>query len=289
MSNQRTKKLVVAMSTSCLDYYARPHNVRILPLNIHIGKDTFIDGQTITAGEFEDWLLDNVGVPVKTSPPVPTFMNRFFMQLIDEGYQEILFITMSSQLSKTYHYVQEILPTFANKLKIHVFDTRTGTFAEGYMALEADRCLRSGMTIEQTIAHLHTLRRNNVVMFGVHDLSYLINNNRLSAAAGFVANMLNIKPIIQVSQTGEAVVGERIMLWNRTMSGLAKNMEDYLSRGRNHKPYLLYTGRKHEIFNEFEKIVAERTGLRNLPAYPITPVVSAHTGPNCVGFGMFWE
>ena len=157
------------------------------------------------------------------------------------------------------------------------------------MALEADRCLRSGMTIEQTIAHLHTLRRNNVVMFGVHDLSYLINNNRLSAAAGFVANMLNIKPIIQVSQTGEAVVGERIMLWNRTMSGLAKNMEDYLSRGRNHKPYLLYTGRKHEIFNEFEKIVAERTGLRNLPAYPITPVVSAHTGPNCVGFGMFWE
>ena len=41
--------------------------------------------------------------------------------------------------------------------------------------------------------------------------------------------------------------------------------------------------------DEFEKIVAERTGLRNLPAYPITPVVSAHTGPNCVGFGMFWE
>ncbi|ULJ59452.1 DegV family protein [Wielerella bovis] len=284
-----SKKLVVAMSTSGLDYYPDTHNIRILRLNITVGTETFIDGETLKADSFEDWLLKNPTGVVKTSPPLDSMLTRFFMKIADDGYDEVLVITMSSVLSKTYEYVKQLIPVFADKLRIHVFDSKTGTFAEGLMALEAEQCFNKGMDMESTIMRLRKMRQNNTVMFAVSDLRYLINNGRLSQTAGFFANMLSIKPIIQVTPNGEAIVAEKIMSFNRAMSSLSNHLERYLKQGTNHRVYLLYTGSKRENFFEFERIVAENNRLKHLPAYPITPVVSAHAGPNCVGFGIFWE
>lgn len=284
-----SKKLVVAMSTSGLDYYPNAHSIRILHLNVTVGEETFVDGETLKADAFEEWLLKNPSGVVKTSPPSDNMLTRFFMKIVDDGYDEVLVVTMSSVLSKTHEYVKQLIPLFADKLRIHVFDSKTGTFAEGLMALEAEQCFNKGMDVESTLTRLRKMRQNNTVMFAVSDLRYLINNGRLSQTAGFFANMLNIKPIIQVTPNGEAVVAEKIMSFNRAMTSLSKHLEGYLKQGKNHRVYLLYTGSKRDNFFEFERIVAENNHLKQLPAYPITPVVSAHAGPNCVGFGIFWD
>lgn len=284
-----TKKMVVAMSTSCLDYCREPHNIRLVRLNIKLGKDKFIDGQDITAAQFEDWLLEHPNELAQTSPPSSNYLGRFFLQLLDEGYQEVLVVAMSSVLSQTGNMIRELIPVFAGKLTIHVFESCSATFPEGYMALEAERCLRAGMSIEQTMSRLHHLRTHNTLMFAVHDLNYLINNGRLSSAAGFIANMFNIKPIIQVTPRGEAVVAERIMSFSRAMNNMVGQLGQYRKKGGKQHVYLLYTGAPRELFYEFEAMVAKKHNLRNLPAYPISPVISAHVGPNAVGFGIFWD
>lgn len=285
-----SKRLVVAMSTSCLDYHREPHNVRLIRLNIKLGKETFIDGESITAAEFENWLLENPQELPQTSPPSANYLTRFFLKILDEGYKEVLVVAMSSVLSQTGAYIREIMPVFAGKLKIHVFDSKSGTVPEGFMALEADRCFRAGWSMEKTVARLQHLRNNNTLMFAVRDLNYLINNGRLSPTAGFIANMLNIKPIIQVNQQGQAVVAEKIMNFGRAMNTMVTRLGEYRqSGGKRQYIYLLYTGTPREWFFEFEEMVAKKYNLRNLPAYPISPVISAHVGPNSVGFGIFWD
>lgn len=285
-----TKKLVVAMSTACLDYYPYYHEIYILPLNIKIGKETYIDGKTITAEQLEDWMLKHPNELARTSPPNPNTIAKFFAKVMDEGYEEVLFISMSSELSKTVLAIKEAIQLFAGRLKIHVFDTKSCSFPEGFMALEAERYFQKGMTMENTLARLRHLRRNNTLMFAVNELNYLVGNGRLSATAGFVANALNIKPIITINSEGQAVVTEKIMSFKRAMYNMTTQLKGYMKKtpGRNYV-YLLYTGKPREWFHEFEQLVEERCGLKDLPAFPISPVVSAHSGPNSVGFGIFWD
>lgn len=181
-----------------------------------------------------------------------------------------------------------MIPVFEGKLKIHLIDSQSGTFAEGYMALQAEKCLNRGMSIAQTqtLKQIELLKQHNTVVFGVGNLSYL-KNGRLSAPAGMVANLLNLKPLIQVSNDGKAEVAERIISTRRAIIAMSDQLKTYTAKSK-YMIYMMYSG-SPEMRHEFAELVAERNGLRDLPTYPISPVVAAHVGPYAVGFGVFWR
>lgn len=279
-----SKKLVVAMSTSCLDHYPHPHNVRILRLHIQMGGRRFIDGHNLKTRDFQQWMLAHPGKLAKTSPPTRLEMTKFFLNIMDEGYEEVLFVGMSEALSKTCANVRELVPLFRNKMHIEVFDSKTGTFTEGLLALEADRCFRQGWSMSQTVARLYYLRQDCQVFFGVSDLSYLLYNGRLSKMSGFIANLLRLKPIILVNRKGETEVADRIMTTVRAMRCLSDRVARYTQDER-YSVFTLYSG-SVELHREMEDILAARNSLQGLPAYPISPVVAAHIGPYAFGVGI---
>ncbi len=149
MTSQQEKRIVVAMSTSGLDYHPDAHGVRILRLNVRMDSDTFIDGETIDCEAFQRWLLMNPNKLASTSPPSALITRKFFISLMDEGFTEVLFIAMSSALSKTCEHVRNIIPLLDKQMKIHVFDTKSGTFTEGLMALEAEKCFAKGWSMKK--------------------------------------------------------------------------------------------------------------------------------------------
>lgn len=281
------KKLVVAMSTSCLDYHPHPHRVRILRLYIEMGGRRYLDGQELKHADFQDWMLSHPGQTAQTAPPPRLELTRFFLKIMDEGYSEVLFIAMSSALSATGARVREIAPLFDGKMRIEVFDSQTGTFTEGLMALEADRCFQAGWTMERTLARLEYLRRDCQVLFGVADLRYLIDNGRLSRMSGTVANLLRLKPLIQVNGEGggKARVAERIMTTTRAMRAISERVGYYTDGGSCHSVFTLYSG-SSGLHRDLQDMLAAHHGLSRLPAYPISPVVAAHIGPFAFGVGM---
>lgn len=278
------KKLVVAMSTSCLDYHPYQHNIRILRLSIELGNRRYIDGLSLKNGDFQNWMLENPQALAKTSPPSRLEITKFFLKIMDEGYREVLFVGMSEALSKTCARVREIIPLFEGKMIIRVFDSRSGTFIEGMMALEADRCFKKGLSMEQTLSRLDELRSDCQVMFGVSDLSYLLYNGRLSRVSGFVANLLRLKPLIHINRRGEAEVAERIMTTARAMRVLSDRVARVLEHG-SYSVFTLYSG-DLELHRDLEDILESRNQLRHLPSYPISPVVAAHIGPHAFGVGL---
>lgn len=278
------KTAVVAMSTSGLDNYPHPHNIRILRLHLIVDGKNYIDGKTITTREFQQWMLNNPDKLASTSPPTRLEMTRFFLELQDEGVEEVLFVAMSSALSKTYQHVLDMQNLFEGKMKIHAFDTKTGTFTEGMLALEADKCLRKGWPMSQVLSHLHDLRDSTHILFGVEDLTHLLQNGRLTVASAFVANLLRIKPIIEVNPLGQAVVADKVMTMRRTMNVISDRLRQYQEED-NYIVFTLYSGNM-ELHRELEGVLKERNRLNGLPAYPISPVVAAHCGPHACGIGL---
>lgn len=280
-----SKSVVVAMSTSGLDYYPFDHNIRILRLKLVLGKETFADDPKVfNNDQFVDWVNNNPDLLPKSTPPSRLELTKFFVNLMDEGYEDVIFIAMSAVLSKTYQQVIDIIPVFQGKMRIHVFNSRTGTFTEGLMALEADKCLRQGVSVADTITRLEHIRKHTHVMFGVDDLTYLVKNGRLSSTSHFFANLFKIKPLINVDREGRAVAVEKIMTSHRTMLAISDRVLALTSE-RDYYAFTLYSGNM-VLHDEFVAILNEKNNLSGLPAYPISPVVGAHVGIGSFGIGL---
>lgn len=280
-----SKTVVVAMSTSGLDYYPFDHDIRILRLKVILGDKTYVDSpEFIDNDRFVAWVRENPDKLPKTSPPSRLEITKFFLGLQDEGFEDILFIAMSSALSKTYQQVIDMIPLLQNKVRVHVFNSRTGTFTEGLMALEADKCLKQGMSVEETLRRLEDMRRDSHVMFGVDDLTYMVKNGRLSFTSHFLANLFKIKPLINVDRDGKAVVAEKIMTTTRTMYAISDRIRE-ITATRDYYVFTLYSGNM-ELHKQLVDILAERNNLSGLPSYPISPVVTAHAGISGFGVGL---
>lgn len=280
-----SKTVVVAMSTSGLDYYPFDHDIRILRLKVILGDKTYVDSpEFIDNDRFVSWVRENPDQLPKSAPPSRLEITKFFLGLQDEGFEDILFIAMSSALSKTYQQVIDMIPLLQNKVRVHVFNSRTGTFTEGLMALEADKCLKQGMSVEETLRRLEDMRRDSHVMFGVDDLTYMVKNGRLSFTSHFLANLFKIKPLINVDRDGKAVVAEKIMTTTRTMYAISDRIRE-ITATRDYYVFTLYSGNM-ELHKQLVDILAERNNLSGLPAYPISPVVTAHAGISGFGVGL---
>lgn len=285
--NQNAKRVIVAMSTAGLDYHYEEHDIRILRLNVHIENEVFVDGQTITCDEFQRWLLSHPDQLASTSPPSQLLLRKFFLGLMDEGFEEVLFVGMSSVLSKTCEHVRNVIPLLHEKMKVTVFDTRTGAFNEGLMALEAQKCFAKGWSTKKTIQRLDMLRQHQQVYFGVDNLKYLVNNGRLSYASGLLANFLNIKPLIHVNRDGVAEVAEKIFSTQRVMQAIAERINEQ-TKVDEYRVFTLYSGvSSTHLHRELQKVLAEQCNLNDLPSYPISPVLAAHIGPYAFGAGLF--
>ena len=98
--------------------------------------------------------------------------------------------------------------------------------------------------------------------------------------------MLQIKPLVQINEDGQIIVAEKIMTTRRAMQNLSDRIAELPAKEQS-MIYTLYSG-SPELHRDFTEMLAERNGLDNLPAYPISPVVAAHIGPYAFGFGAFW-
>ncbi|MCK7488198.1 MAG: DegV family protein [Bacillus subtilis] len=61
------------------------------------------------------------------------------------------------------------------------------------------------------------IRDNNHIYFAVTDLKYLVKNGRLSNAAGFIADVLKIKPLLEVDKNGAVVTVEKIRTFSQAV------------------------------------------------------------------------
>jgi DegV family protein with EDD domain len=127
--------------------------------------------------------------------------------------------------------------------------------------------------------------RTNTIYFAVNSLSYLVKNGRLSNAKGYIGKLLDIKPVLQVKESGEIVsIGNR-----RTIKSVLLSITTLVKEYVNNQPYqayLIYTGNPN-LKQYFVIIIKDNLGLENLYESPSTPVVGAHVGPDVIGIGIF--
>jgi|AntRauTorcE11897_2_1112592.scaffolds.fasta_scaffold00444_15 DegV family protein with EDD domain len=281
------KTAVIAVSTGCLDYEdINTDNLFIIRCTIEIGGKSFKDYVEINANDFYKQLKeDNSLVPSSSMPPIGE-IDETLHTIEEAGYDSVIIITISSQLSGTYQTCQMAKNTYEGQLDIHVVDSLNAAMSEGFISIEALRLIQEGKAPKDIVPYLEKLAISRKQYFLVDNLRLLVKNGRLSGAAGFMGRMLKIKPILQVNNDGKIVPFEKI----RTLHKATKKMADQILEDLEGKKNFIVTYDTSDNKEGFEYVfnrIEEKHPNHTYYAAPITPVIGAHTGVGTVGVAYF--
>ena len=176
-----------------------------LPMPVIIEGDVFYEGKNITQEEYYGAMTS--GKNVTTSQPSPGDVMDMWDGILKEGYEQVVYIPMSSALSASCHAAIQLSEEYDGKVQV-VDDHRISvTMRES--VLEAKWMANQGMTAEEIKKKLEENAYNSSIYIAVDTLEYLKKGGRISSTKAAVGSLLNIKPILEVkdglvSQVGQA-------------------------------------------------------------------------------------
>ena len=123
-----------------------------------------------------------------------------------EAGKDVLFITISSQISGTYNQAKmaaEELKELYPERKMLVADSFNASLGEGMFAVHAARLGELGEDIETCAKWIEDHKLNMNSVFTVSQLKYLKRGGRISTTLAIAGTLLNIKPILKGDANGK--------------------------------------------------------------------------------------
>jgi len=190
-------------------------NIDIIPINIHFGEQTFLQGVDLSNKDFYR-MADESGTIPKTSQPTPQQFSDFYKRIAEPG-EEIISLHVTSKLSGTFASAQQAAKELGDEYHVYPVDSRSGSAAMGYMAREARLMNQAGKSLQMILQRLEEISRNVTIILTLDTMEYARRSGRVRALQAALASILNVKPII-VLRDGVLEVGERVRTRKKSLA-----------------------------------------------------------------------
>ena len=254
--------------------------LRVLPLSVTFGTDVYMDGVDIDHQRFYEMLVERDELP-KTGQVNPYAFSQAIAEAREAG-DEAVIITVGAKLSGTNQSARTAL---AEAPGGDVFVT----LGERVLVEYALRLVDEGQGAAQIAAAVEAVRDRVVVIGLLETLEYLVRGGRLSAAAGAVGTLLNVKPVVAaedglIVQLGKARGSKngRNLLNQKVEKAGGIDFSMPLALG--------YTGLSDAVLKKYiEDSAALWAGHTEgeLPVHTIGATIGTHVGPGAVAVAFF--
>ncbi|MDD3171563.1 MAG: DegV family protein [Bacilli bacterium] len=282
-----SKIAIISDVNAGLDYIGYNPEIPVLRSIINFGDEHYIDGIDIKADEFYARIkADETLIPSTSAPTVGEAM-ELLEKLISEGYTDVIMYSISYQLSSIGQMVETLREEYGDKINIHVIDTKTATYLQGYMAVTAKEMVNKGCSVEEILAYSNYLVDNQHAYFVVDNLAYLVRNGRLSGAAGFMGSLLKIKPILEMNKAGKIVSKEKVKTHRKAVERALEMFVEEIKDAKKVKIFVFHTLREDEAKQIIKYLEEKCPNALPIELHMVTPAVGAHIGYGILGFGYF--
>jgi DegV family protein with EDD domain len=184
------------------------HTVEVVPLNIHIGQDEYLDGVTISKDEFYEKMAASEVLP-KTSQPSPQQFFDVFKKYIDKG-KTILSLSISSELSGTFQSasIAKSMLTDEEQKNVTLIDTTSVSAVVLLLLKRADELLNDGTSLEDVVSWIEENKKKTKVYALLDTLENLKKGGRISAAQALIGGLLTIKPLVTIANGKVETLGK---------------------------------------------------------------------------------
>ncbi len=179
------------------------YNITLLPLGVTLGDKAYKDGVDINPDDIYAHHAKTGELPKTTAANVDEFIN-FFKQFTDAG-KTVIHFSISSTMSSTFNNGRLAAMECEN---VYVIDSLNLSTGEGLLVISAAEMAAKGMDAEAIVASINDLVPKVDASFVIDNLEYLHKGGRCSAVAMLGANLLKLKPCIEV-KNGIMGVGKK--------------------------------------------------------------------------------
>jgi len=204
---------IIADSTCDLsEEILEKYDIQLASLKITIEDKVYRDRVDITPDDFYDQ-IENYSKPPTTGMPSPAEFTDLMKKAVEDGYKEILCISMSSGTSGSYQsaelgkkYFHEIEEY--KDVPVHIVDSKCMSHGSGWLIMKSARLREQGASFQELIDFNESYKLNVKHFLSVDDLDHLIRSGRLSNASAFIGKILRLKPIMTMKDAKGAIVAK---------------------------------------------------------------------------------
>jgi DegV family protein with EDD domain len=271
-------KIALVTDSTCdlPESVVKDKNITVIPLNVHFGEETFLDGIDLQSNEFFEKLSTSEIHPQTSQPSVGRFVETYNDLL--KKHDSILSLHISSKLSATYNSALQAQKEIGNE-NIKVIDSMNGTLGLGAIVHHIADLNEKGESFENLVKEAEKIIPNAIFMGLVPTLEYLAKGGRIGKARAFMGSLLKIKPILSAVDGEIQSVGKA-----RT---LIKGMDFIVDEMKNRKISKLFI--VHANHEERANLLKEKTkdliDPKDVIIAEFGPVVGTHLGPGAFGVG----
>ena len=266
--------IIVTDSTADLtEQEIQDFNIHVVPLNITIQEEHYLDGETITKEEFKNKMIASSELPMTAQPSIGRFV-ELYDELGKDG-SEIISIHLMNSISGTVNAARQAADI--TESTVTVVDSDFTSRSMGIIVREAAQAAKEGKSAEEVLAVIESTRQRTKLYLTVLNLDNLIKGGRISRVMGAFSNLLNIKLFLEVINGKIEIVQK-----GRGLKSLQKKYDEVFEEMKASPTGIQEIGIMHAGLNEFNQTQIDT--LRELfPEAKLTivmtsPIIMSHTG-----------
>ena len=266
--------IIVTDSTADLtEQEIQDFNIHVVPLNITIQEEHYLDGETITKEEFKNKMIASSELPMTAQPSIGRFV-ELYDELGKDG-SEIISIHLMNSISGTVNAARQAADI--TESTVTVVDSDFTSRSMGIIVREAAQAAKEGKSAEEVLAVIESTRQRTKLYLTVLNLDNLIKGGRISRVMGAFSNLFNIKLFLEVINGKIEIVQK-----GRGLKSLQKKYDEVFEEMKACPNGIQEIGIMHAGLNEFNQ--SQIDTLRELfPDAKLTivmtsPIIMSHTG-----------
>ena len=265
---------IVTDSTADLtEEEVKQFEISIVPMNISIDDENYIDGVTITKEEFKEKMIASAELPKTAQPSIGRFVEVY--DELGKNGDSVISIQMMRSISGTVDAARQAADI--TETNVTVVDSDFTSRSMGIIVKEAAKAAAEGKTVEEILEIIEDAKKRTTLYLTVVNLDNLIKGGRISQLMGMFSNLLNIKLFLQVINGKIEIIQK-----GRGLKSLQKKYDEIFEQMKSSPNGIQEIGIMHAGLSDFNEGNIAR--IRELfPDVPLTivttsPIIMSHTG-----------
>ncbi len=262
------------------------NDITLVPLHVIWDDETFRDRVDMGPKAFYRRLTEDPEYPT-TAHPTPEGFLATYQEVVRQGADEIVVITLSSELSGAFEAASQAGTMIDHP--IHVFDSRSTTMGLGWQVIAAARAREEGADATAMLQTAEETRQHVALYVSLDTMEYLHKGGRIGGATRFIGSLLDIKPLVYVDrESGKVEAAGRVRTRKRGLRLLCDRFFEELDTEKT-----MHVAVMHGDAPKDAERIAERIERDYAPSellIDITgPVLGVHTGPGAIALCGYTE
>jgi len=254
------------------------HNITLTPLIIVKDGEEFRDGVTITPDVIFAHVAAGGNLCSTAALSIATYQEQFAKYAAE--YDAVVHINIGSGFSSSYQNACLAAEEFDN---VRVIDSQNLSTGQGHVVLEACRLAKTCENLDELVEKLNDFASRVEASFLLDQLKYMVKGGRCSAVVALGANLLNLKPCIEVKGGKMSVVKKYRGNYAKCLANYVKDRladrEDIIRD----ELFLTYTPVTDECLAAVKGAIDAHGNFKTVYETTAGCTVSCHCGPGTLG------